>query len=538
MSSEQQEPTIPSGAVPETEAELEAFRQQWREEVSARNKRQPALSSRVNEKRLHRSRGAPPPAHATAVVSSAKTKDSYDEDIAPRSYHDLPDKEEDLVLGAEGHDHDRSHGFREPTSALEHYEHAVEKEAQGHLGDSIRHYRQAFKLDDGVHEAYKRKHFPPSAFAKQKASNPNPSNAAATVPGTDHHSLRSEGALPPTLKQLVEGFSALRIEPVEAETSLSEQQPCPIAELPEEILTQVLRGLAVADVASFVRTAQVCKRLAYLVFTEDSIWKRVAQGDEFGFAAMHYSYAVEIEGDALTANDDLARYLGNYDEQDTDAIPPPTSEERAVAFNLLSEQLLHTKYSDSWRQLFRNRPRIRFNGCYISTVNYTRAGATSTNTLTWGAPIHVVTYFRYLRFFRDGSVISLLTTTEPADVVHHLTKTNMHSHHGSFLPSSVMKDALRGRWRLTGPASGIVDSVTGEPENEGEVKVETEGVVPKYTYLMQLVLAHAGKGNRNNKLAWKDFWSYNKLTDDWGRFELRNDRAFYFSRVRSYGMGY
>lgn len=334
-------------------------------------------------------------------------------------------------------------------------------------------------------------------------------------------------------------FSNLRIEAAPPPTDASPKEPSPLAELPEEILTHILSDLAIADVASFARVAQVCKRLAYIVLTEDAIWRRIALGDEYGFKAMHYDFVTEIEGFPLTAIDEIARYLGSYDDMDdtTDTVLP-TPEERGTAFLAINEQLLHAKYASSWREMLRSRPRIRFNGCYISTVNYTRPGASSTNTLTWGAPVHIVTYFRYLRFFRDGTVISLLTTTEPADVVHHLTKNNMHDHHGNTLPSSVMRDALRGRWRLSGPASGIKDVLTAEPEAEGDVHVETEGVVAKYTYRMQLALSHAGKGARNNKLAWKGFWSYNRLTDDWGEFGLKNDRAFYWSRVRSYGMGW
>lgn len=259
----------------------------------------------------------------------------------------------------------------------------------------------------------------------------------------------------------------------------------------------------------------------------------------FGFPHMHYDFAVDIDGFPTSANDSIAQYLDPLAIESTSEegfLPPPTPEERALAFSSLTEQLLHTHYRDSWRAMFRARPRVRFNGCYISTVNYNRAGANSTNTLTWGAPVHVVTYFRYLRFLRDGTCISLLTTAEPADVVHHLSTSNIHDHHG-LLPSSVMRDALRGRWRLSGPASSHLDPTTDMPEAEGDVIIETEGVVPKYTYKMHLGMAHAGKGARNNKLAWKGFWSHNKLTDDWGEFGLRNDKAFYWSRVKSYGVG-
>ncbi|KAK5133042.1 hypothetical protein LTR08_008247 [Meristemomyces frigidus] len=540
-----------SNTAGETEAELEAFRQRWREEVTARHQRPAVSSPRGHREHGEQRREGTAGAAATPGPSTARRKEvaDYSEELEPKAYHDLPDKEEQLRLGQEGQGHERSL-YREPSSALEHYERAVEKETQGNLGDSMQHYRKAFKLDDGVHEAYKRKHFPPSYFIKAKPSNLNTSSASVSVPGTAHHTLPgSTNALPQQLKQLVSNFSTLRIEPPPPPTEASPPQRSLLGDLPEEILTQILLALAIKDVAAFARLSQVCKRLAYLVITEEAIWKRVALGKEFGFGAMHYDFACDIEGAPLEANDEIARYLGFEDDEpaddDTEATLPMMPEERTSTFAALTESLLHSAYASSWRQLFRARPRVRFNGAYISTVNYTRPGAHATNTLTWGAPVHVVTYFRYLRFFRDGTVISLLTTSEPADVVHHLVRENLHKHHANTLPSSVMKDALRGRWRLSGPLSS--NSPTPSADNsliqeadaevEGDVHIETDGVVPKYTYRMQFALAHAGKGARNNKLAWKGFWSWNRLTDDIGEFALKNDRAYYWSRVKSFGVG-
>lgn len=134
------------GPVLETEAELEAFRQRWREEVEARKAATPA-TKKAYEK-IERQRGAPPPAHATAAVPSSSR--TYNEEIEPKAYHDLPNKEEQLVLGKEGQDHDRDI-YKEPSSALEHYERAVERETQGNLGESIRHYRKAFKVHSPSH---------------------------------------------------------------------------------------------------------------------------------------------------------------------------------------------------------------------------------------------------------------------------------------------------------------------------------------------------------------------------------------------------
>ena len=371
--------------------------------------------------------------------------------------------------------------------------------------------------------------------------------------------------------------------------------PCPLAALPDELLVHILGDVALDDVGDFVRLAQVCRKLAFLVATEDRIWRRVCMGPEFGFANMHRTWERAIAwgpleedgkgdfvvGDGTTvvaaeaAEDERRRQrqasslattmklrkgvkVPGKDDTPTTSIPPAYP---------------------SWQRMFRLRPRIRFNGCYISTVNYIRPGQASASLVVWSNPVHIVTYFRYLRFFRDGTVISLLTTSEPPDVIHHLTKDLVTLHQGgamAHLPSIVMQNALRGRWRMSGiadeedaeGAAGSEDemrsrdevvedavaaaaggkvpaesapvspfsSLAAATDAESDVVVETEGV-GKYYYRMELAFRSAGKGTRNNKLNWRGFYSYDRLTDDWGEFGLKNYRPFFFSRVRSYGVG-
>jgi F-box protein 9 len=379
-------------------------------------------------------------------------------------------------------------------------------------------------MDDVVDVKYRRKHFPPSYFAS-KLHNPNPSNASQTVPGTAHHSLDGP---PRNIKDLLAGFQGLSIEPARPEIEGMPAPPCPISTLPHEILVHILMDVAILDVAAFVRLAQVCKRLAYMVNTEEQIWKRICLGSEVGFGAMNYQWQREISGCPL-------------EEESDDRILDASASEGNTRISGLDTEisslvLLHNVYSSSWQKMFRLRPRIRFNGCYISTVNYIRPGQASPSQITWNSPVHIVTYYRYLRFYRDGTVISLLTTAEPADVVHFLTKSLQESHKdgsGAHLPSAFMQSASRGRWRLS---SSSDNSEAEFIDAEGDLYVETEGV-GKYIYRMELSLRSAGKGARNNKLAWKAYYHYNKLTDDRGEFTLGNDKAFFWSRVKSYGMG-
>lgn len=394
-------------------------------------------------------------------------------------------------------------------------------------------------MDDRVDHKYKNKHFPPSYFAG-KPGNAHPPTPSSDIPTTIHDSTpesskatKANPVVVQTVAQLISGFAGLSIVPAPPMIEGTPAPPCPIAELPEEIIVEIMRATAVCDVAAFAQLAQVCKRFAYLVATEERIWRRVCLGSEVGFGAMHYSWQRAVLGGPLEFDGD-ERQLGTSDDDRQDPAEK-NHEER----DRTTEMLLNDVYSSSWLRMFKSRPRIRFNGCYISTVNYMRPGQASTSQSTWQTPVHIVTYYRYLRFFRDGTLISLLTITEPAEVVHHLTKDIQEIHRkgaGAHLPSAVMRHAFKGRWRLSTAEDNAEED--HDPKNsEGEVYIETEGVDPKYVYRMELALNSARRGARNNKLAWKGFWSYNKLTDDWGKFGLKNDKPFFWSRVKSYGTG-
>ncbi|KAL8780075.1 MAG: hypothetical protein Q9213_006634 [Squamulea squamosa] len=523
--------------------DLETFRKQWQEEVTARST---ARGQASNQHRFDSTHGRSDILKAKTALppSSILSEDPETGDgISAQAYHDLDNKDDTRRLGVEGSKvHKSTFISKEPQSALEHYEKAIEREDQGNLGDSVNLYRKAYRLDAGVDRIYKNKHFPPTD-TKIKPTDPNPSNAPVTVPNTAHPSL--DGPSTPTTNDLAASYSDATISTAPPAIEGTPPPPCHIAKVPSEILIEILLKTAVADIASFARLSIVCKRLAYLVATEDRIWERICHGYEYGFAAMHYVWKTSIAGNTLPATLSEASDFPPDSPLDISTLTldpdPPHSNIRPISSPILPLSPIYPSY----KQMLRTRPRLRFNGCYISTVNYNRPGAPSTSTnATYTSPVHIVTYYRYLRFFRDGTCVTLLTVAEPADVVHHLTKENLHAHHNkeSTLPSAVMRQALKGRWKLSGnldPYQNIT-AATDEMEREGDVHIETEGVDPKYMYKMQLSLRSAGRagGTRNNKLVWKGYWSYNRLTDDWATFTRRHDRAFFWSRVKSYAMGW
>ncbi|KAI0178569.1 hypothetical protein GGR52DRAFT_262136 [Hypoxylon sp. FL1284] len=536
------------------QSELDSFREQWRAEVSARSRNAAGSQHQQQQQR-------PTPTHARNSASDKTPKrnefthrkaasrtiphqDDEEEHVQAQSFDEPPDAASIRPGWGQrlGRQDTAPTMQEEPQTALEFYEKAVEKETTGKLGDSLQLYRKAFRMDDNVDQLYRKKHFPgfwtkPSQLQHHQQA--NPSNASATVPNTAHHSLEGPAL---SLPDLIASFSGLRIEGAPPECEGVDAPPCPMAALPDEILVHILRDVAVADVGDFVRLARVCKRLAYLVATEDQIWRRVCLGPEFGFAGMHYHWQRGVTWEPLGAAQELAEN-GNDEvltPDELDELARRQEESRAA-----TGVLLRKVYGSSWQGMFRRRPRIRFNGCYISTVNYIRAGQSSGHQISWNTPVHIVTYYRYLRLFRDGTAISLLTTDEPAHVVHHVTKENLVLHRGGagpHLPSAVVSAGLRGRWRLSSAADHGEGDGIGPDAAEGDLYVETEGVGSKYTYRMELTFRGAGgkagvnTSRSNKKLAWKGFWSYNKLTDDWAEFALKNDKPFFFSRVKSYGV--
>uniref|UniRef100_A0A670I2G9 F-box only protein n=1 Tax=Podarcis muralis TaxID=64176 RepID=A0A670I2G9_PODMU len=76
----------------------------------------------------------------------------------------------------------------------------------------------------------------------------------------------------------------------------------------------------------------------------------------------------------------------------------------------------------SWREMFLERPRVRFDGVYISKTTYIRQGEQSLDGFyrAW----HQVDYYRYMRFFPDGQVMMLTTPEEPQSIVPRLRTKN------------------------------------------------------------------------------------------------------------------
>lgn len=132
------------------EAELESFRQKWREEVTAKTKGKAPIAGESSAKTTASSskRGPSKSNAPDATIFSHARQPSEDLDEAtPYVYQDLGEKQHGRRLNETASETSAAlAATQEPTSALEHYERAVDKEGEGRLGESVSLYRKAFKV--------------------------------------------------------------------------------------------------------------------------------------------------------------------------------------------------------------------------------------------------------------------------------------------------------------------------------------------------------------------------------------------------------
>nr|XP_015218789.1 PREDICTED: F-box only protein 9 [Lepisosteus oculatus] len=109
---------------------------------------------------------------------------------------------------------------------------------------------------------------------------------------------------------------------------------------------------------------------------------------------------------------------------------------RSACFRVWGRNCTKTNPFNSWREMFLERPRVRFDGVYISKTTYIRQGEESLDGFyrAW----HQVEYYRYLRFFPDGQVMMLTTPEDPLSIVPRLRSRNTR-----------MESVLLGHYRLS-----------------------------------------------------------------------------------------
>ncbi|XP_076361331.1 F-box only protein 9 isoform X1 [Tachypleus tridentatus] len=193
----------------------------------------------------------------------------------------------------------------------------------------------------------------------------------------------------------------------------------------------------------------------------------------------------------------------------------------------------HPNKYGTWRDMYLQRPRLRFNGAYISRTTYVRYGEAMFQDASY-RPCYLVEYYRYLRFFPDGLVFMLTT---PDDPYQSLAKLR----HRKVRHTTV----LTGHYRLLG---SFVSIVAKRPKVELPVgsnyfryrrnKQNLSHDPGEQQYHLKLEVRNI-KHRTNFQLLWQYYAIHTKYRNGQetvSSFDLtpKTFPPFWFSRVRSF----
>ncbi|CAK9441030.1 uncharacterized protein LODBEIA_P48990 [Lodderomyces beijingensis] len=370
--------------------------------------------------------------------------------------------------------------------AIHYFEKAIEKEAQGLMSDAVENYRKAFKLNERVDTLYRSWKVPTTI---KKLTNERGKNVMTRV---DEKVVAKIN-----VKSLIASF-----EHIDAEAQCQSEGPkdksdvassvavsvSPLVRLPNDIWLYILEILVISSPESWFQMAITCKKFAYLGLGTSSIWRILCQ--------LVYSKQVYEENQ------------GRFEL----AIP-------------LDQTEIVPQYG-GWRNMLLQRPFVKFHGCYISVVNYYSEGARGESSLSWTNPVRTITYYRYLRFYPDGTVLKVLSIMPPNQVVSHLQRDSRTIPYED--KSEKEKEShkiYRGKWTIS---------------STGEVHIRIDNGSVSYLIFHYYLHVKSAGIHKHGKLNWNKYFAVRKETPDDDRsgemldYSIRNEKPFKFSRVKSY----
>ncbi|XP_066150666.1 F-box only protein 9 [Euwallacea fornicatus] len=185
----------------------------------------------------------------------------------------------------------------------------------------------------------------------------------------------------------------------------------------------------------------------------------------------------------------------------------------------------------SWRDMFIDRPRLNFNGCYINKTTYVRYGENSFQDQFY-RPWHSITYYRYLRFFSDGTVLMLTSADDPQQCVNQMKLINPRP------------PIMTGYYRLKDDKVTLVIHRQESPKalqtnfKRGGRRREVDNSDSEQTFHMELSIRNH-KNRRNVVLAWSQYSVFTRTKqgqESLCNFDLRTNRfpPLMFSWVKSF----
>ncbi|KAI4521173.1 hypothetical protein K525DRAFT_239443 [Schizophyllum commune Loenen D] len=351
-------------------------------------------------------------------------------------------------------------------------------------------YRQAFRMESNIDRLYQREEMilsmlepPPAPPSADEALAEQLQKGLVLQPA-----VQVQGVVTGTLASVIAEFPHdVSFQPED------ETQGVPLNMLPDEILVHIL---LMVDVTTLERFATVSRKTRLLTL-DSGIWR--------------------------------ALVVSTYQ-------PPQVPSVEALTSVVAS-------FQSDYRRLYIEHPRVRLDGVYIAVCHYVRQGLSENH---WVNISHLITYNRFLRFFPNGDVLTLLANEEhaPKDIIPQLK------------PELRMQGLLRGHWRIVRDtveltnlmdASGRYEPRRPRRGSHAQHNSHTthshsthhnnhntpDPPRPRYAFTMDLHLRSRPLG-RWNKLEMASYNVMNLETGDISPVALKNERPFWFSKVKSY----
>mmetsp|Transcript_2383 Transcript_2383/g.5558 ORF Transcript_2383/g.5558 Transcript_2383/m.5558 type:complete len:343 (+) Transcript_2383:138-1166(+) len=81
------------------------------------------------------------------------------------------------------------------------------------------------------------------------------------------------------------------------------------------------------------------------------------------------------------------------------------------------QSMVKKSYGDSWKRLWIDKPRLRYDGIYVSRNTYIRTGIVEWRVKN---PVHLVCYYRYVRFLPNGTFLYKTTPSTISKVAKRM----------------------------------------------------------------------------------------------------------------------
>lgn len=469
--------------------ELDNFRQRWRRELGVTK---PAAEISITTSQQ-------------SVVNPPGRKQDYDEISIKENINASSSNESNPYDRSKKSDRglDEQETYAE---AKKLFLQAVELEQDEMHHESIRYYKQAMHLYPDIEKQIFREQCEASARAAANEKSNAPKNIVSTE-------TKQEGVDQVDEENKIELIERIREAHYEANQMKyyghckpqykPKQNSIHISDLPREMLVHIFRFIVgqELDLSSLESAGLVCRGF-FLLSRDQSLWRRICFST-WGKETLPWT--------PKKLNEQIFEDSGDREVVD-------------------------------WRQMYLERPRVNFDGVYISRTRYIRQGDTGFQDVTY-RPFHVIRYYRYLRFFPDKRVLVLTTNEEPDKIVPIFR----HALHAKQFSSEL--SILEGTYEFTGPNKLYITAekdcrltMNSSQSQRRQAHLNWSRQTPltqKFSLRFELRTAE-NKPYRNNVLKWLEYTILSRLEtgQEVTDFDLSPDTFpnLIFSRVKRFNL--